>query len=163
MNWSFVNRWYMPFVWIALSSLVSVPVAVYLQLDLTMHSGEEIGVAHGSSWVMRDDFLETIVVYLLNLGALIWLFNGDGSTRWAAFWASLAAMGRIVAPIALTSMSGIELAGNRHYIDWETLRIVLWFQDANMFLLGLMLWGAFGRFVGESGGAVSHSAHYAEA
>ncbi len=159
MNWSFVHRWYMPFVWIALSSLISVPVAVYLQLDLTMHSGEELGLAHGSSWVLRDDFLETIVVYLLNLGALIWLFNADGSTRWAAFWASLLGIGRIVAPVALASMSDIELAGNQHYIDWETLRVVLLFQDANMFLLGLILWGAFGRFVGESGGATNQSAY----
>jgi hypothetical protein len=124
-----------------------------------MQTGEQLGLAHGSSWVMRDDFLETIVVYLLNLGALIWLFNADGSTRWAAFWASLAAIGRIIAPIALASLSDVQVAGNRHYIDWETLRIVVWFQDANMFALGLMLWGVFGRFVGESGGAAAQHSY----
>lgn len=159
MDWSFIHRWYMPFVWITLASLVSVPVAVYFQNGLTMHAGSELGLAHGSSWVMRDDFLETIVVYLLNLGALIWLFNADGSTRWAAFWASLAGISRIVAPVALASLSDVQVAGNRHYVDWETLRVVLWFQDANMFVLGLMLWGAFGRFVGESGGATAHASY----
>jgi zinc transporter ZupT len=163
MNWSFVHRWYMPFIWITLSSLISVPVAVYFQNGLTMHSAQELGLAHGSSWVMRDDFLETIVVYLLNLGALIWLFNADGSTRWAAFWASLAGLARIVAPIALASLSDVQVGGNSHYIDWQTLRIVLWFQDANMFVLGLMLWAGFARFVGETGGAAESSAHYAHA
>jgi hypothetical protein len=53
----------------------------------------------------------------------------------------------------------VELAGNRHYVDWETLRIVVWFQDANMFVLGLMLWGVFARFVGESGGAAAHASY----
>jgi hypothetical protein len=163
MNWSFVHRWYMPFLWITLSSLISVPVAIYFQMDLPTHTGEELGLAYGSSWVMRDHFLETIVVYLLNLGAAIWLFNGNGTTRWAAFWATLAGLSRIVAPVALASMSNVELAGNQHYIDWQTLRVLVWFQDFQMFALGVMLWGAFARFVGESGGAVHHAAHYAEA
>jgi zinc transporter ZupT len=157
MNWAFLHRWYMPFAWITLAPLISVPIAVYLQQGLNMHPAEELGLAHGSSWVMRDDFLETIVVYVLNLGALVWLFNNNGSTRWAAFWASLVGLARIVAPIALASLSDIELAGNRHYIDWETLRVVVWFQDANLFLLGLMIWGAFARFVGETGGAAQTS------
>jgi hypothetical protein len=159
MNWSFIHRWYMPFIWIALSSLISVPVAIYFQTELAMHSGEQLGLAHGSSWVMRDDFLETIVVYLLNLGAMIWLFNADGSTRWAAFWASLLGIGRIVAPVALASLSDVQLAGNQHYVDWQTLRVVVWFQDANMFALGLMVWGVFARFVGETGGAASHASY----
>jgi hypothetical protein len=153
----------MPFVWITVAWLVAVPLAVYWQHGMPMQTGEELGLGHGSSWVLRDDFLETIVVYLLNLGAAIWFFYGDGSTRWAAFWCTLAAIARIVAPVALASVSDVTVAGTQHYIDWHTLRIVVWFQDAQMFLLGIMLWAAFARFVGETGGNAIPSAHYAEA
>jgi hypothetical protein len=163
MKWAFLQRWYMPFIWITLSSLISVPLAVYLQHGMTMHTGEELGLAYGSTWVMRDDFLETIVVYLLNMGAAIWFFYGDGSTRWAAFWCTLAAIGRVIAPIALASMSDVTVGGTQHYVDWQTLRVVVWFQDAQMFLLGLMLWAAFAKFVGETGGAAVPAQRYAEA
>jgi hypothetical protein len=163
MKWAFLQRWYMPFAWLTLSSLISVPVAVYLQHGMTMHSGVDLGLPNGNVWVLRDDFLATIVVYLLNLGTAIWFFYGDGSTRWAAFWCTLAALGRVVAPITLASLSDVTVMGTQHYIDWHTLRIVVWFQDAQMFLLGIMLWAAFARFVGETGGAAVPSGHYAEA
>ena len=51
-----------------------------------MHQGAELNLAYGHSWVLRDEFLATIVVYLLNLGCAIWLLDSDGTTRWAAFW-----------------------------------------------------------------------------
>jgi hypothetical protein len=35
-------------------------------------------------------------------------------------------------------------------VDWGTLRILVWFQDFQMFVMGIMLWMAFARFVGES-------------
>ena len=163
MKWAFLQRWYMPFIWITLTSLISVPLAAYWQHNMTMQPGADLGLSHGSAWVVRDDFLATIVVYLLNLGAAIWFFYGDGSTRWAAFWCTLLAVGRIIAPVALASMSDVTVAGTQHYIDWQTLRIVVWFQDAQMFLLGLMVWAAFARFVGETGGNAIPAAHYAEA
>ena len=162
-NWSFVHRWYMPFAWLAVSSLIAVPLAVYFQSGLSLRGGEEVGLAYGTSWTLRDDVLATMMPYLLNLGAAIWLFNGDGSTRWAAFWATLAGLARIIAPIALVTMSDVGVGGGPHYVDWGTLRFLVWFQDAQMFLLGLMLWAAFARFVGETGGAVAHSGHFAEA
>jgi hypothetical protein len=71
----------------------------------------------------------------------------------------LLGIGRIVAPVALASLSDVQLAGNQHYVDWQTLRVVVWFQDANMFALGLMVWGVFARFVGETGGAASHASY----
>jgi hypothetical protein len=159
MTWEFLHRWYMPFVWITLASIVSVPVAVYFQHGMQMHTGEELGLPYGSSWVLRDDFLASIVVYMLYLGAAIWLFNADGSVRWAGFWATLIGVAHLIVPIALTTMSDVAIGGNTHYVDWNTLRIVIWFQDAQMFVLGIMVWGAFSRFVGEGGPVASHFAH----
>ena len=159
----FLKRWYMPFVWITISSVITVPLAIYWQHGMPMQAGEDLGLEHGSSWVLRDDFLETIVPYLLSLGAAIWFFYGDGSTRWAAFWCTLAAITRIIAPLTLASMSDVTVAGTQHYVDWNTLRILVWFQDVQMFLVGLMLWAAFARFVGETGGNAIPSGHYAEA
>jgi len=147
-SWEFLHRWYMPFLWLTISSLVGVPVAVYLQGGMPMHTGSELGLAYGSSWVLRDDFLATIVVYGLNLGAAIWLLNADGSTRWAAFWATLLGITKIVMPIVLSTMADVSLGTDRHYVDWNTLRVVVWFQDAQLFVLGLMLWAVFARFVG---------------
>lgn len=163
MTWDFLHRWYMPFVWLTLASLVSVPVAFYFQGGMSMHGGSELGLAYGSQWALRDDFLATIVVYLLNVGAAIWLFNADGSTRWAAFWATLLGIGKLIMPVALAEMSDVTVAGNQHYVDWGTLRVLVWFQDAQMLVLGLMLWGAFARFVGDGPGLVSRSPHFAEA
>jgi hypothetical protein len=162
-SWAFLHRWYMPFVFITAAWCVAVPAAVYLQQGLSQSTGEEIGLAYGTSWVLRDDYLATIVVYLLNIGAAVWFFDQDGSTRWAAFWATAVGLSRIVLPIALTASSDVTVAGNQHYIDWDTMRIVLWFQDLQMLVLGVMVWGIFARFVGETGGAVSHAGHYAEA
>jgi hypothetical protein len=148
MTWDFLHRWYMPFIWIALSSLISVPLAIYFELQMPLHPGSELGLAYGDSWVTRDDFLASIVPYLLGVGSIIWLFNADGSTRWAAFWATLIALGRIVLPIALVSTANVALPDGRHYVDWESMRILIWFQDIEMFVLGIMVWGAFARFVG---------------
>lgn len=153
----------MPFAWITLASIIGVPLAAYFQHGMVMRDSAELGLPYGSSWVLRDDFLATIVPYVFNLGAVIWLFNADGSTRWAAFWATLLGLTRIIAPVTLATLSDVSVGANRHYLDWETLRIVIWFQDAQMFALGIMLWIAFGRFVGESQSAFGHSAHYAEA
>ena len=158
MNWDFLHRWYMPFLWLVLSTLVSVPVAIYFQLGMPTHTGEDLGLAYGSELVLRDDFLASIVVYLLSLGAVVWMFDADGSTRWAAFWATLAAVAHIAVPVTLASMSDVTVGESRHVIDWQTLRFVIWFQDFQMLALCVMLWGAFGRFVGETGGeASSHS------
>lgn len=161
MTWDFLHRWYMPFLWITLTSLIAVPVAIYFEMGMTTRAGSELGLAYGDTWVLRDSFLEAIIVYLLNLGAAIWLFNSDGSTRWAAFWATLAGLARIVAPVALVTMSDVTMPGGEHYIDWQTLRVVIWFGDVQMFAFGIMLWAAFAHFVGQTGGAPQ--AAYAEA
>jgi hypothetical protein len=162
-SWAFLHNWYMPFVWAVGSAAASIPVAVYLQQGMNPLPGAQLGLAYGDGWVLRDDFLASIVVYALTLGSSIWLFDGDGSTRWAAFWATLYAVGRLAVPIALVTMSDVTVGIDTHYIDWNVMRIVIWFQDAQMLLLGIMLWGGFARFVGKSSAAVSHSLHYAEA
>ena len=149
MSWEFLQRWYMPFAWLTLSSLISVPAAIYFQAGMHMQTGSEVGLAYGNDWVRVDDFLATIVVYGLNLGAVLWLFNADGSTRWAAFWCSIVAVARIITPVALATLSDVPVGAER-YIDWNTLRILVWFQDFQMFVMGIMLWMAFARFVGES-------------
>ncbi len=160
-SWDFLHRWYMPFLWITLSSLVAVPLAVYFEHGMVLHKGAELGLPYGNSWVVRDDFLASIVPYLMGLGCAIWLFNADGSTRWAAFWALLAAIGRVAAPLVLVNMSDVSVGNGPHYIDWHTMRILIWFQDFQMFAFGIMLWAAFAHFVGQTESAPSHA--YAEA
>lgn len=162
MTWDFLHRWYMPFIWITLSSLVTVPLAIHHQLGMELHTGGDLGLAYGTSWVERDHFLESMVFYGASLGSVIWLFNADGSTRWAAFWATLLGLARIVVPVALATMSDVGFAANTHYVDWQTLRVVIWFQDAQFFVIGIMLWMSFGRFVGERT-LMSPGGHYAEA
>ena len=162
-NWTFLHRWYMPFVWITVVWLVGVPLAIQSEMGLDTRTAAELGVAYGDGWVLRDDLLASLIPYLLGLGAAIWLVNPDGSTRWAAFWALGVAAARIAAPVALASMSDITTAGGQHYVDWYTLRYVLWFQDVQMFFLGIMVWGAFSRFVGSGTSTSSQSAYYAEA
>ena len=58
MNWDFLHRWWMPFLWLTLSSLIAVPAAIYFQLGMTMHQGTELNLAYGHEWVLRDEFLE---------------------------------------------------------------------------------------------------------
>lgn len=149
----------MPFLWLTLSSLIAVPAAIYFELGMTMHQSTELNLAYGHSWVLRDEFLASIVVYLLNLGCAVWLLDSDGSTRWAAFWALLAGFGRIAAPVALVTMSDVAMPSGQHYIDWQTLRIVIWFGDFQMFAFGIMLWAVFAHFVGQTNGAPAHATH----
>ena len=159
MTWEFLHRWWMPFLWLALSSVVTVSVAVYLQHGMTMHQGAELNLAYGHSWVLRDEFLASIVVYLLNLGCALWLLDSDGTTRWAAFWALLAAIGRIVAPVALVTLSDVAMPSGQHYIDWHTVRIVLWFGDFQMFAFGIMLWALFSHFQDQTAGVPANASH----
>jgi hypothetical protein len=159
MNWDFLHRWWMPFLWLALSSFVTVSVAVYLQLGMTMHQGAELNLAYGHSWVLRDEFLESIIVYLLNLGCAIWLLDSDGTTRWAAFWALLAAAGRIVAPVMLVTLSDVAMPSGQHYFDWHTTRVVLWFGDFQMFAFGIMLWALFSHFQDQTAGVPANASH----
>lgn len=149
----------MPFLWLTLSSLIAVPAAIYFELGMTMHQGPELNLAYGHSWVLRDEFLASIVVYLLNLGCAAWLLDSDGSTRWAAFWALIAGLGRIAAPVALVTMSDVAMPSGQHYIDWQTLRIVIWFGDFQMFAFGIMLWAVFAHFVGQTNGVPAHATH----
>lgn len=151
-NWDFIHRWYMPFIWLTGSAIVSIVVAVYLQLGITTHAGSEIGLGYGTDWMLRDDVLATFVVYALSLGSAVWLLDADGTTRWAAFWALLAAIARIAVPIWLSTSSDLGLANGQHFINWHTLRIVLWFSDVQMTAATLMLWVIFNRFAGESRG-----------
>ncbi|HZP57704.1 MAG TPA: hypothetical protein VFC53_09135 [Dehalococcoidia bacterium] len=150
MTSEIVHRWYMPFLYITLASLVSVPAAIYFEHGMPLHPGTELGLGYGTHWVRRDDLLAALVPYLLNIGAVVWFFSENGSTRWAAFWASLVGFARIVAPVSLALMSDVAAPGARHFVDWGTLRYLLWFQDFEMLVLGVLLWTAFGRFVGSS-------------
>lgn len=159
MTWDFLHKPYMPFLWLTLSSLIAVPAAMYFEAGMTMRDGAELNLAYGQTWVLRDEFLASIVVYLLNLGCALWLFDGDGGARWAAFWALLVAIAKIVAPVFLVTMSDVAMPSGQHYIDWHTLRIVIWFADAQMFLFGIMMWGVFNHFVGQTSSYTAHAAH----
>jgi hypothetical protein len=61
--------------------------------------------------------------------------------------------------VALVTMSDVTMPGGQHYIDWHTLRIVIWFGDFQMFAFGIMLWAVFGHFVGQSNSAPAHAVH----
>lgn len=163
MTWAFLHRWFMPFAWIALSSLIAAPAAAYLEHGMILHQGTEVGLAYGSGWALRDDVLASMTPYLLHLGAAIWLFNASGTTRWAAFWALLVGAARIIAAVALAVMSDVPVAGDIHYVDWHTLRFMVWFQDGQMFVLGLLCWAAFANFLDRREHAPSPSHYYAEA
>jgi hypothetical protein len=152
----------MPFLWITLCSLAGVPLAIYLEHGMVAHTGTELGLAYGSGWVRRTDLLTAMTPYLLNLAAAGWFFSENGSTRWAAFWATLVAVLRIIAPVSLAVMSSVPV-GTEHFVDWHTLRFVLWFQDVEMLMLGVVVWGAFSRFVGSGSSSSAPSAYYAEA
>lgn len=151
-NWEIVHRWWMPFAWFALSCAITIPCAIYEQMELVTVPGADLGVAYGSEWVARDRYLETIVPYLFSLVAGVWLLDADGSTRWAAFWALCAAIARIAVPLWIVTVPDITGPTGQHYIDWGTLRPLLWFADFQMAMLGVMLWALFGHFVGSSRG-----------
>jgi hypothetical protein len=157
-----IHRWYMPFLWITLCSAAGVPFAMYLEHGMATHTGAELGLAYGSGWVRRSDLLAALMPYLLNLAAAGWFFSENGSTRWAAFWATLVGIVRIVGPVALAVMASVTV-GAEHFVDWHTLRVVLWFQDVEMLFLGVVVWGAFSRFVGSGSAAAATPSYYAEA
>lgn len=158
-TWALLQKWYMPFVAITVASMIAVPLSMYFEQGMTLRTGQELGLGYGESWALRDDFFASIVVYGLNLTALAWFFSADGSTRWAAFWASLLGFSKVIAPITLANMSAVSVGGSQHYVDWDTLRVIIWFQDAQFFALGLMVWSVFKSFVGEGGPVASHFAH----
>ena len=151
-NWEIVHKWYMPFAWLAASCAITIPWAIYGQLGLHPVGPADLGLSYGTEWVLRDEYLETIVPYLFSLVAGVWLIDGDGTTRWAAFWALLAAIGRAAVPLWIVTAPDIVDANGQHYIDWETLRPLLWFADFQMAMLGLMFWAMFGHFAGNARG-----------
>jgi hypothetical protein len=152
----FVHRWWMPFLWFALSCAVTIPWAVYEQSNLETADGVTLGLAYGSHWVVRDEYLATVVPYLFSIVAGVWLIDGDGTTRWAAFWALVAAIARLAVPLWIVTAPDISSTTGQHYVDWETLRPILWFADAQMVLFGVTLWAIFGHFAGADRGFRAH-------
>lgn len=163
MKWPFLHRWYMPFAWLAASSLISVPLAMYYEQGMVLHRGSAVGLAYGNGWALRSDVLASMIPYLLNLGTVVWLINADGTTRWGAFWATMAALARIIAPFALILSADVSPATGQHYVDWHTLRYLIWFQDLEMFILGGLLWLAFRHFVTQRSSSPAPAMYYAEA
>ena len=158
----YVHKWWLPFAWLTLSSVVGVPLAMYYEHGMPMLNGDALHLAYGSAWVQRTALYAALWPYLLNLFAFGWFFSHDGTTRWAAFWAGLVGCARIAAPVALITMSSVPVGAGQHYVDWHALRFVLWFQDFEMLILGAVVWGAFSRFAGSGTVAGAHGS-YAEA
>jgi len=153
----FVHRWWMPFVVLAVASAGSIAWAWYEQAGMATVTGPEIGAAYGTEWALRDDYLATVVPYLFGVVAGVWLIDGDGTTRWAALWALLAAIARIAAPLwVVTSPQDVVSLTGQHYIDWQTLQPLLWFADVQMALLGVTVWAIFGHFAGAERGFRGH-------
>ncbi len=156
-SWEIVHKWYMPFLWLALSCVGTIVWAIYSQLGIATASGQALGLPYGDEWMPRDKYLETIVPYLFSLVAGVWLIDGDGTTRWAAFWALLAAIARIAVPLWIVTGPDVTAVTGQHYVDWTTLRPLIWFSDVQMTLLGVTLWAIFGHFAGNSRGF--HASH----
>jgi hypothetical protein len=160
-SWEFLHKWYVPFIWFAVSCAATIPLAIYWQLDIATVPGTEIGVPYGTEWMLRDDYLETIVPYLFSIVAAVWLIDGDGTTRWAAFWCLLASIGRIAVPLWIVNGPDVVAPSGQHYIDWVTLRPLLWFADFQMAMVGVMFWALFGHFAGASRGfSATHEPAY---
>jgi hypothetical protein len=156
-DWDFLHSWHMPFAWFVVSCAITIPLAIYMQQDLVHLTGSEIGAAYGTDWVLRDDYLETIVPYLFSIVAGVWLIDGSGTTRWAALWCLVAAIGRLAVPLWIVNGPDITGVTGQHYIDWATLRPLLYFADLQMALFGVMVWALFGHFAGAERGF--HSSH----
>jgi hypothetical protein len=143
-GWQILHRWYMPFIVFAIGAAFSVPWALYFEAHLQPVPAEELGLAYGQAWMPRDSVLAAMTPYLFTLAPFIWLFDGEGRTRWAAFWATLVGIIRIAVPVALVTMTDVQvLDSGQRYVDWATLRIMVWFAEAEVIALGMLLWASF--------------------
>jgi hypothetical protein len=134
----FPRRWFWPFLWVLLVPAISVPISILLQSRLTLQEGAELGLGDGGPWVDRQSALETFSPALLSLGALIWLFLGNGRARWAAFWAGLiSAAGAAVPFFVILNTDSVGLNGV-HYVYWIPTMSLVWLGAFNTWLAALV-------------------------
>lgn len=157
-GWQILHRWYMPFIVFAVGAAVSVPWALYLEAQLQAIPAAELGLAYGQAWVPRDSLLASMTPYLFTLAPFIWFFDADGRTRWAAFWATLVGALRIAVPIVLLTMTDVPvLDSGQRYVDWATVRIMVWFAEVEVLALGFLLWASFGTLARASKKSRGHT------
>lgn len=143
-GWQILHRWYIPFVVFAVGAALSVPSALYFEAQLQPVPAEELGLPYGQAWMPRDAVLAAMTPYLFTLAPFIWFFDAEGRTRWAAFWATLVGVIRIAVPVALVTMTDVQvLDSGQRYVDWAALRIMVWFAEAEVIGLGFLLWASF--------------------
>jgi hypothetical protein len=148
----------MPFLVFTLTSVVTIPWAIYSQAGLALVPAVDLGqTPPQNEWAIRDSYLQTILPYLFSIIAGVWLIDSEGTTRWAAFWALGAAIGRLAVPLWIVTAPDVVGITGHHYIDWTTLQPILWFADLQMALVGVLFWAVFGHFAGSARGF--HSAH----
>ncbi len=145
--WQLLHKWYMPFVAFAVCAAGSAAWAVHLETQLQPVAGVEIGLTYGQAWLPRDSLIASMTPYLLTAVPFAWLFSTSSRTRWTAFWAGAVGVLRIALPIMVLAMTDVAVPGSsQRYVDWFSVRIMIWFADAEVITLGLLLWSAFGTF-----------------
>jgi hypothetical protein len=129
-----LRKWFLPFLWVLLVPMISVPLSVFLQSRIILYEGTDLGLGNGGPWAARDQALGTFFPTALNFAAFVWCFIGDGRTRWAAVWAGLIGAAGALLPFAvILNTDSLGLDGI-HYVYWIPTVTLVWLGAFNTWL-----------------------------
>ncbi|MEE9208706.1 MAG: hypothetical protein V3U67_10135 [Gemmatimonadota bacterium] len=161
---SWLNHWSMPFWWIILAPIVTVPLSAILFSTLAgYHSPAEVGLPDRSgAWFIEanaySEVVPTLIAFtlpgLLNLAPFIWTLSAKPRVRMAGALAGLLGLVRLGIPLAVLMLGFDRLtnASGTSYFDFVTEGFVLfrgephdviWFFGALVWLGTLLMWASF--------------------
>ncbi len=162
---SWLNQWSMPFLWIILAPIVTVPLSAILFSTLAgYHSPAEVGLpdrsSHGWFSFIREysEVVPTLIAFslpgLFNLAPFVWMLSAKPRVRMAGALAGLMGLVRLGIPLAVLMLGFDRLtnASGTSYFDfvtegfvlfWGEPHDVIWFFGALAWLGTLLVWASF--------------------
>jgi len=161
---SWLNKWSMPFWWIILAPIVTVPLSAILFSGLAGYlEPPEVGLPDRTANMFiganaYSEVVPTLIAFtlpgLLNLAPIIWTLSAKPRVRMAGVVAGLLGLVRLGMPLAVLMLGFDRLtnASGTSYFDfvteglvvfWGEPHDVIWFFGAVAWLGSLLVWGSF--------------------
>lgn len=161
-----LRPWALPFLWVMLSPLVTVPASgLAFALLVGTHSAQEVHLPDvDTGWFsgptryfeVEPALLAFTIPGVLNLGAFVWVFSRAGRVRAAAVVAGTLGLIRTAIPAAVLLLGFHQLTNptGMTYSQYDSAfhpapYLDVWLAGAGAWLLSLLVWEVFRRLTKE--------------
>ena len=156
---SLFDGWWVPFLWIVMSPLITVPVSGLL-IAVSLKGSSDVGLPKSADWCLctfaYGDVTTVIAIFVLpgvlNLVPWIYAFSAQRRVRVAAVFAGALGLLRLALPPVVLILAFDRFAGSdgRTYfqfkdsVDGIEPYLTVWFFGALAWIVTVVAWAVFG-------------------